>query len=170
LKGQISTNTKAPTGGALLNYVFRVGANLHGHLYSSLHTRPSTTYSMSSRKQLSIGSLPISSTGIVLQNIPTNDTIGRSGLPRLRSLLPLSFPLPRRRQARTMSIPSCPPSSTNIRKEARKGHTMRVVETLTEQHPKTTLGTTLCAMHSVATHKTTIGGKEQVRVGTSQTG
>jgi hypothetical protein len=163
-------NTKAPTGGALLNYVFHIGVNLHGHLDSSLHTRPSTTYSMNSRKQLSIGSLPISSTRIVLQNIPTNNTIGRSSHPQLRSLLPLSFPLPRHHQARTMSIPSCPPLSTNIHKEARKGRTMRVVETLTEQHPKTTLGTTLCAMHSVATHKATIGGKEQVRIGTSQTG
>jgi hypothetical protein len=161
-------NTKAPTGGVLLDYVLHVGVNLHGHLDSSLHTRPSTTYSMNSRKQLSIGSLPISSTRIVLRNIPTNDTIGRSSLPRLQSLLPFSFTLPRRRQTRTMSTPSFTPSSAKIRKGARKGRTMRVVEMLTEQHPKTTLGTALSAMYSVATHKAMIGGKEQVRIGTSQ--
>jgi hypothetical protein len=54
-----------------------------------------------------------------------------------------------------------------IRKETRKGRTMRVVETFTKQHPKTALGTALSAMHSVETYETTIRGKEQIRVGTS---
>jgi hypothetical protein len=66
-----------------------------------------------------------------------------------------------------MSIPSFTPSLAKIHKEARKEHTMRVVETFIEQHPKTTLGTTLSAMHGVATHNATICGKEQIRVGTS---
>jgi hypothetical protein len=66
-----------------------------------------------------------------------------------------------------MSILSFTLSLAKIRKEARKEHMMKVVETFTEQHPKTTLGTTLSAMHSVATHKATIHGKEQIRIGTS---
>jgi hypothetical protein len=154
----------------LLNYVFHVGVNLHGYLDSSLHTGPSTTYSMSGRKQLSLRSLPIPSTRIILRNIPPSNTIGGSGLPRLRSLFPLSFPLPCRRQARARSIPSCSTSSSNIRKEVRKGHTMRVVKTLAKQHSETTLGATLCAMHGVGTHETTVSSEEQVCVGTSQTG
>jgi hypothetical protein len=66
-----------------------------------------------------------------------------------------------------MSIPSFTPSLAKIRKEARKGRTMRVVEMFTKQHPKATLGTALRTMQGVVTYKTTISGKEQIRVGTS---
>jgi hypothetical protein len=69
-----------------------------------------------------------------------------------------------------MSIPSFTPSLANICKEARKERTMKIIETFTEQHPKTTLGIALSVMHSMATHKATICGKEQIRVGTSQSG
>jgi hypothetical protein len=66
-----------------------------------------------------------------------------------------------------MSIPSFTPSLAKIRKEARNGRTMRVVKTFTKQHPKATLGIALGVMHSVATYKAAISGKEQIRVGTS---
>jgi hypothetical protein len=69
-----------------------------------------------------------------------------------------------------MSIPSFTPSLAKIRKEVIKGRTMRIVETFTKQHPEATLGAVLRTMHGVATYKTTISGKEQIRVGTSQSG
>jgi hypothetical protein len=66
-----------------------------------------------------------------------------------------------------MSIPSFTPSLAKIRKEARKRHTMQIIEMFTKQHPKATLGTALRTMHGVVTYKTTICGKEQIRVETS---
>jgi hypothetical protein len=38
----------------------------------------------------------------------------------------------------------------------------------TKQHPETALGTTLRPMQSMKTDEATIGGKEQIRVGTGQ--
>jgi hypothetical protein len=112
LKGQISTNTKAPTGSALLVYIPCIGANLHRHFDSSFHTRPSMTYSMTSHKQLIVGRLLCLTTGVVFRNIPTNDvTICRRRRPHLLFLLPLSLPFSSRSQAQTMCIPSYTPSS-----------------------------------------------------------
>jgi hypothetical protein len=66
-----------------------------------------------------------------------------------------------------MSIPSFTALLAKVHKEARKGRTMRVIETFTKQHLKATLGTALHTMHGVVTYKTTISGKEQIGVRTS---
>jgi hypothetical protein len=46
---------------------------------------------------------------------------------------------------------------------------MRIVKILAEQHPKTALRTTLGTMQSLEADETTVGGKEEVGVRTSQT-
>jgi hypothetical protein len=68
-----------------------------------------------------------------------------------------------------MSIPPCitivnPSKSRNTR----KGLTMGIIQALAKEHPITTLGTTLCTMWGVETDETTVGGEEQIRVGTHQ--
>jgi hypothetical protein len=47
---------------------------------------------------------------------------------------------------------------------------MRIIEALTKQHSKTALRAAFSTVHSVVTHKATIGSEEQVRVGTGQAG
>jgi hypothetical protein len=45
---------------------------------------------------------------------------------------------------------------------------MRIIQPFIKQHSQTTLGADFGAMHSLETYKTTIGGKAEVGVGTSQ--
>jgi hypothetical protein len=47
---------------------------------------------------------------------------------------------------------------------------MGIIQPLTEQHAKTTLGTNLGTMHSLEAYETAISGETKVGIGTSQTG
>jgi hypothetical protein len=47
---------------------------------------------------------------------------------------------------------------------------MRIVQTLANEHPITTLGTALRTMQGVMTDKAAVGREEKISVGTSQSG
>jgi hypothetical protein len=69
-----------------------------------------------------------------------------------------------------MRVPPCDKQSIEIQKPIQKMHTVGIVQTFTKQHPKTSLRAGSGTMYRVATDEAMIGGKEEIGVGTRQTG
>jgi hypothetical protein len=121
---------------------------------------------MKRRKQLFIRTNPPI---ITLSNTPTFiSAIGQSRRPDLLFLLPfclLPFSL---LKSGTMRIPPCDEPSTEIRKPIQKTHTMGIVQTFTKQHPETSLRAGGGMMYGVETYEATVGGEEEISIGTCQ--